>query len=170
MSNTDAINLPELILFEDYSGNWEKYIEAVYMVFKRDFVNVKPIFRGKRLALKRHPIFQDREYTFYHMTHEGKIEDDRTPDIRRCERIGWAKPTIENCDKWKLKVWPQIRNGKNRLCIWLEMGSGEPDYIMILDDRKDYILPWTAFVLNYEHEKRKKQKEYDEYIKSRSRP
>ena len=89
----------------------------------------------------------------------------RTPDIRRCERIRWAKPLIEQCDQWGLKVWEQIRKGETRICIWIEQ-TEEPDYIVILADRKTYVLLWTTFVLTREHEKKKKQSEYDAYIKA----
>lgn len=45
--------------------------------------------------MKVHPEFQDRAYTFYHMTHKGNVENERVPDLRRCERMPWAKPTVE---------------------------------------------------------------------------
>jgi hypothetical protein len=68
-----------------------------------------------------------------------------------------------------LKIWPQIRTGKggksNRLCIWLEL-EDEPDYIVIIDVRDKYKLLWTAFVPQYPHEKRKKQKEYEKWLKT----
>ncbi len=163
------IVLPELVLLEDYGGNYERFIQAVYAVFQRDFVKYKTKFRGEELRLKWHPIYQDKAYTFYHMTHKGEDEQNREPDFRRCERMPWAKPVIENCDAWNLKIWPQIRKGSNRLCIWLDLEE-EPDYVLILDVRKDYKLLWTAFVLEYEHEKRKKQKEYEEWLKTQKSP
>jgi len=166
------LELPELLLLTDYKGVFEDYIEAVYSVFKADFIDAKPSFRGQKLKLKKHPYVDGKEYTFYHLTHKGKIEHKRLPDLRRCERIGWAKPTIEQCDSWNLKVWPQKRTNKkgpaDRICIWLEL-EDDLDYVIILDVRENYILPWTAFVLEYNHEKRKKQKEYEEYIKNKGR-
>jgi hypothetical protein len=99
------------------------------------------------------------------MTHTGEDEQNREPDLRRCERIPWAKPVIENCDKWNLKVWEQVRKGANRICIWLEF-EDEPDYIVILDVRENYILPWTAYTIEYGNQKRKKQKEYEEWLKT----
>lgn len=163
------IVLPELILLENYGGDYKSFIQAVYMAFQRDFVQYKTKFRGEELRLKWHPIYQDKAYTFYHMTHKGDDEQNREPDLRRCERMPWARPVIENCDMWNLKIWPQIRKGSNRLCIWLDL-EDEPDYIIILDVRKDYKLLWTAFVVEYEHEKRKKQKEYEEWLKTQKSP
>jgi len=160
MSDSD---LPELIELEDYNGDWDSYIDAVYELFKRDYVDNSPHFRGTRLGIKRHPEIDNREYTFYHMTHTGNDEDNRKPDLRRCERIPWGKPTIENCDDWDLKVWEQKRNGEQRICIWLEMEDGL-DYVIILNKRRGYLLPWTAFVMKHKHQKKKKLKEYKKWL------
>ena len=164
----DQIKLPEIILLATFNGVFQEYFEGVYKIFKKDFVDDKPLFGKKPLKLKSHPFIDGKEYTFYHFTHSGDIEKERLPDLRRMERMGWAKPIIEECYNWKLKVWPQRRNGKDRLCIWLEI-KDDLDYIVILDVRANYILPWTAFVLEFEHQKRKKQNEYALYLKSKSR-
>jgi len=73
--------LPELILFEDYEGNWDNYLEAIYTIFWEDFVNSKPSFQGRKLALKKHPVIQGKEATFWHIISEGKQEEDRIPDL-----------------------------------------------------------------------------------------
>lgn len=163
------IQLPPIILLSSYGGDYEKYIAAVYTLFKKDFVDTKPVFRGTRLRLKYHSKYEGKDYTFYHMTHSGQNEQDRNPDLRRCERLPWAKPVIENSDQWQLKIWPQKRGSYNRLCIWLER-QDEPDYFVILDTRKNYFLLWTAFVAEHGHEKRKKQKEYEAYLKTQKPP
>ena len=113
---TNEIALPELICLNEFNGDYSDYIEAVYQIFKADFITSKAVFRGEDLRLKFHPIYQERAYTFYHVTHEGEEEGDRTPDLRRCERMPWARPSIQNVDKWDLKIWPQKRNGKDRIC------------------------------------------------------
>jgi len=158
-------NLPDLILLSDFNGNWHSYIEAVYQIFQNDFFEHKPRFRGTCLRLKRHPVQNGKEYTFYHITHAGHDEHNRVPDLRRCERIRWAKPSIENCDRWRLKVWPQKRRGEDRICIWLEV-ENDLDYCVILNWRKGYLLLWTAFTLEYVHEKKKKLKEYEAWLKT----
>ena len=103
------------------------------------------------------------------MTHKGEDEQNREPDLRRCERMPWAKPTIENCDLCNLKIWNQKRGNADRICIWLEV-LDEPDYIIIIDVRANYKLLWTAFVIEYPHEKRKKQKEYEAWLKTQKSP
>lgn len=158
--------LPPLLIQSEFAS-WSEYFDKVYETFVKDFVTSQPIFRGKKLRLKKHPYIDGKEYTFYHLINSGLKEDERLCDINRAERIRWPRPIIENCDSWSLKIWPQVRNGKNRLCIWLQL-TDEPDYVVILDVREDYMLPWTAFVLQYEHEKEKKQKEYDVYLKAKT--
>lgn len=159
----EDFDFPELIELNDFKGDIETYLEEVYKIFKGDFVDTKPIFRGRRLGLKRFPLVEDKEYTFYHMTHEGDIEHERTPDLRRMERIAWPKPMIDDSEHEYLKVWRNIRRGKggtkNRICILHE----EERYLVILDDRGDYILPWTAYLIKGNRSMQKKLKEYEIY-------
>lgn len=153
--------LPQIIELQEFGGNYDSYIDAVYEIFCNDFIKNKAHFGFHELKMKFNPIFQDRPYTFYHMTHEGEKEDERLPDLRRCERIGWAKPCIENVDAWNLRFWRQTRkNSGNRVCILLDV-TGDYDYFVVLEVRETYVLLWTAFVSTYSHETRKKLKEYE---------
>ena len=101
--------LPIIIELSEYGGNYSSYINAVYAIFHKDFIRHKTSFGSHELQMKFNPMYQERAYTFYHMTHEGKVESERTPDLRRCERIGWARPCIENVESWSLKFWRQNR-------------------------------------------------------------
>jgi hypothetical protein len=154
--------LPPLVLFSDYSGDWDPYLDAVYAFFRADFVDDKPFFQGRRLGLKRYPEARGKEATFWHMIQEGSIEDERTPDFRRCERIRWPRPIIENDTDVAIKVWRNKRKGEERICLWFEQDS----YLVILADRGKYILPWTAYPVEREPQRRKLQKEYEEYCRN----
>lgn len=151
--------LPPLVLFGAYGGDWDAYLTAIYAYFKQDFVDSKPTFDGRRLGLKRYPLTHGKEATFWHMIQEGRIESDRTPDFRRCERIRWPRPIIEHANEPIVKVWRNQRRGEKRVCVWLE----EEDYLVILADRGDYILPWTAYLVEQPHRKRKLLKEYEDH-------
>ncbi len=152
--------LPPLLPLESCQGDWTQYVEAVYAVFKRDFVDSKPTFQGRPLRLKRHPVEKGKEATFWHMTSEGNEEADRLPDLRRCERIAWARQLIERVPCAELRVWRQLRNNENRIAIAVEDFS----YIVILAERRDgnetYYLPWTAFWVEYEQRRKKYEKEW----------
>jgi hypothetical protein len=155
----DLIWLPNIVSFNDYNGDWDQYLEALYNFFKADFIDSKPNFRGQTLAVKRHPLSLGKEATFWHLISEGKDEENRLPDLRRCERIRWPKPIVENSNDNVIKFWKNRRNGETRICLWLE----KEDYIIILAERTGYTLFWTAYNVTYPHQRRKLQKEYDKY-------
>lgn len=133
----NELKLPHLILLEDYNGNFALYNDAVYAVFVNGFVRNRPEFHGKRLGLKKHPTINGKEYMYYHFTHSGNIETERIPDIRRMERIGYPKPIIDFSDSEKIKVWRNKRGVSERILLFHE----EEKYLVVLEDRKDYILP-----------------------------
>jgi hypothetical protein len=153
--------LPELVLFESYGGDWDLYLDALHAFFKADFIDNQPLFQGLRLRLKRYPLSKGKEATFWHFISEGNSEDDRLIDFRRCERIRWPRPTIEHADKPEIKMWENERRGEKRVCLWLE----SEEYLVVLALRNGYVLPWTAFLVTHPHEKRKRQKEYEEYLR-----
>ncbi|MCI0655401.1 MAG: hypothetical protein L0Y39_13165 [Methylococcaceae bacterium] len=157
--------LPPLVLFSDYDGNWQAYLDAIYECFKQDFIDNKPVFQGRRLGLKRHPMSYGKEATFWHMMPEGMEEEIRMPDLRRCERIRWPKPVIEHNDDPKVKYWVSVKHNEDRIHIWLE----EEDYVVVLADRKNFLLPWTAFLVTRDHTRRKLTKEHETYWKHRPR-
>jgi hypothetical protein len=80
-----------LVRLEDHGGDWQRYIDAVYAVFYGDFIASQPRFRGRPVVIGKQ-IIDGKERTFWHATSEGNIEVQRTPDLRRCERIGWIRP------------------------------------------------------------------------------
>ncbi|MGC1509863.1 hypothetical protein [Ketobacter sp.] len=166
--NGDSVAwLPPLILFADNGGDWDTYLESVYQVFVTDFVDDKPCYLGKRLGLKRHPVVEGKEATFWHMISEGVIEKDRIPDFRRMERICWPKPIIENTEEREdapvVKVWRNLRSkNDSRILLWVE----SEQYLVVLADRGKYILPWTAYQVTRGHQQRKLQKEYEKYWES----
>jgi hypothetical protein len=144
--------LPTLIYLNSHGGNWDRYLDAVYGVFCLCFIGTNLTFNGKRVGLKRHPVEKGKEATFWHLISDGKIEEDRVPDMRRCERIGWPRAIIDNCGDRCLKTWSELVNGKNqRIHIFCE----EAEYLFVLADRGEYVLPWTAFTVERPHQQRR---------------
>lgn len=153
--------LPELVLLEDWSGSWKRYLEALYSYFKEDFVENKPVFRGQKVTFKRHPILKGKEATFWHLISERKEKEEKI-DLRRCERIRWPRPIIENWDTNVIKFWKNTRKGEIRICLWLK----DQEYLVILAERKKYILLWTAYMVTRPHRKAKLEKEHENYWKN----
>lgn len=153
--------LPPLILLESYGGDWGAYFAEVYEGFRRDHVYHRPRFRGEELRLKRHPVIDGKEATFWHLISEGMGEADRLPDLRRCERILWPRQVIEHADDPVIKVWGNKRGTETRTLLWLE----EEDYLVVLAERSGYKLLWTAYLVPQEHRKAKLRKEYESFLR-----
>jgi len=160
MNSKNILKLPDLILFENYSGDWELYLDAIYSFFKKDFIESKPSYKGIKLGLKKYPMYKNKEATFWHFVSEGEMENERTPDLKRCERIRWPRPIIENPDSDNIKFWENKRGLKENICLCF----GEWEYLVVLRKGNNYLIPWTAYCSKYEHTKRKWEKEYNEYI------
>lgn len=159
------LELPELIELTQFGGNFSSYLEAVYAIFEKEFIHNRPVFRGQRLGLKKHPVTDGKEATFWHMTSEGEDENNRQPDLRRLERIKWPSFIINHNEHPYLKVWENTRGSKTNILILHEQES----YVVILRKGNGYLLPWTAYLIEHDWRKRKFIKEYETYIKSKER-
>lgn len=159
------LELPGLIELSQYGGNFDRYLEAVYEIFVEEFVRRKPKFRGFRLALKKYPVTDGKEATFWHITSEGEDEEHRTPDLRRLERIKCPSFIINNSEHPYLRVWENSRGTKTNVLIMHE----DESYVVILRKGNGYLLPWTAYVIEHNWRRKKFIKEYEEYIKSKER-
>lgn len=157
--------LPDLICLEDAGGDWNAYLELVYQAFVADFVRAKPRWPGKRVAMKRYPEYQGKSATFWHMISEGGIEDERLPDLRRCERIRWPRPIMEAFPDQepaqgdRIVWWRNQRGREQRIVLALVDFS----YVMIVSEREDFVLPWTAYNVEQTHRRNKLQREYEDY-------
>jgi hypothetical protein len=151
--------LPPLITLDDHDNDWNSYIKAVYEAFRNDFVVSRPTFGDQSMRLKRHPFSHNKEATFWHMVSSGTEEDSRVPDIRRCERIRWPRAIIEHYNDSEILAWRNERNQDKRILLFLQRER----YLVVLNVRKGYVMPWTAFIVEREHRVRKLLKEYEEY-------
>lgn len=165
MENDHYFELPQIIELVDYDGKFDRYLEATYALFKKDFIDNKPIYRGVRLILKHCQSSQEKDGTFWHMTSKGENEEKRIPDLRRLERIHWPAPMINHSEHPYLKVWENTRKDKTNILILHDFEN----YLVVLRKGKDYIMPWTAYPIDQPSHKRKLIKEYEDYIKSKER-
>lgn len=162
----DNLVIPGIIRLEDFNGNWENFENAVYKIFKKDFISTKPLFEGQKISLKIHPTNNFKEATYYHITHDGADEADRKPNLRRMERIGHPKPIIENNKHNSIKYWKTLRGNKTRILLLHE----EEQYLVVLEERPNYILFWTSYYIEYKNQLKRFLIEHDEYHKKQKSP
>lgn len=154
--------LPDLVLFEDFGGDWSKYVDVLYKFFEKDFILDKAYIQNIPVNLLKGKSYERKECAFWHIISEGSEEEKRQPDLRRCERIRWPRPIIEHSIDEKILVWENIRGSDIRTLLWFE----EFEYIVILIKRKRYFLLLTAYPVFEEHQKVKFKKDYIKYKKA----
>jgi hypothetical protein len=154
-----------------YDGNWEEFIECVYQVFKKDFMQTQPSYQGYIVTCDT-KIIDGKEVGFWHIVQREDYKlKERLPDLRRCCRISWPKPIIENNLDPALSVWCVYRKKpgsprQKRVLIWLE----ELDYLVVLAERKHVIVLVTAYCTDIESHKNKLRKERDAYYEMQKPP
>ena len=151
--------LPDLIRLADYGGNWRLFMDAVYAAFTHDFLIERTPFMGKPVNLKKHPIQNGYEATFWHFISAGEIEFQREPALERCERIRWPKAMMDNWSNGDIKIWRERRNGESRIHLFCEAAK----YLVVIADRGTYVLPWTAYPIEHENQVRKLIKRWREH-------
>lgn len=155
--------LPELIKLNDYQGNWPEYLEAIYNAFSQDFKVDGIKYTEKQVGFISRPFYQGKEFSFWHMITEGKVEEERIPDIKRCERIKWPKFIIEHSSYKKVKVWVASKKNKNKKRKKrIYFAVGDFDYLVVLDFKKDYFLFCTAYPV-FRHYRRTLRHDYNAY-------
>jgi hypothetical protein len=133
------MTLPALFLFD---GNWTVYVESLYSVYVQDIVNGNLTFKGLKISCQYRPATQDKHFGFWHVVSEGETEEDRIPDIRRCERIGWIAYLIAQVESNDhISWWENKRGGDTHVVIWHEAEN----FVVILAKRKDYYLLKSAY-------------------------
>jgi len=149
--------LPEPLSYADFNGDWDKFIEAVYQVFKRDFIESRPKCEGIRVV-HNGTIEDSKEKAFWHVTSVDTTEG-RVPDLRRSERIAWLRPIIENANDTIVKKWYEKRGGENRLHLWLE----ECDFLVVLVSKPRIRILVTSFYIDRDHTRRKLKKKWEQH-------
>ena len=138
--------MPPLIRLSDCDGNWNEFVEAVYAIFAEDFLASRPLLDGLPVSCRRDPIALGKEAGFWHCISEGRNEDERTPDLRRCERITWVRAVIENCADHRVQSWYVRKRRDERRYLWFD-----ELYLIALGVRPRYWQLITAFCTDREH-------------------
>lgn len=99
-------------------------------------------FQKDKLGLKKLPLRDGKEVTFYHIVSEGENENNRNLDLNRCARIKWSKAIIES-NYVGLRVWKNKRKHKKNIIIWLT----KADYVIIIRKNSNEKFLWTAYLI-----------------------
>ncbi len=132
---------PDLIPFKAFDGDWAAYETELHRIFIAEIARGGLIFRGERVNCRRLPEAAGRWASFWHLVQEGRVEDDRTPDLRRCERIRWVRWVIENAAKHaEIDMWQNTRGTEVNTLLWYR-----EEYLVVLGQRQGYLLLRTAY-------------------------
>ena len=82
-----------------------------------NLIDNQAYFKSLRVSIRKQPLYQEKHFSFWHVTSTGEKEEERIPDFRRCERIRWIRPIIENADDPAVKVWENQRRDGKRICL-----------------------------------------------------
>jgi DNA-binding transcriptional MerR regulator len=155
--------LPPIIPFKNYNNDWDTFLEDLYKIYLNDFYNI--VVKYKNLPVKTFTAldYNGKQQTFNHITTKGS--NHRLYNQLRCERIRWIKALIENdnCRKCNhFASWPEKEKNKIRILIWCR----KVDFLVVLEQRKDYYNLITAYKVIYD---KKRNELIKKYIKSRNR-
>lgn len=159
--------------YDDYDGDWERYCTDCYELYSRDFLASKPPWPidGKRFNIKRQPMVEGRCHTFWHIITEGDDEASRTPNFDRAARVTWARAILEEFARLypatsssRIVWWIEKRGGEDRIHIALADFS----YLVVVADRGEYVLLWTAFPIERDHQRRRRRLAFERYWAGKS--
>lgn len=152
--------LPGIIEREaDDANGWRMFEEEVYSQFEWDFVKSKPTLEGKPVYIELEKI-DGKEKSFWHVVTRDFLQNgDRVLEPIRAERIGWIRAMIESRNHPQIRTWDRVKNEKLRRYIWLF----EFDHLVVLGEGRTAWWLVTAFWVEFEHERRKLEKEWSEH-------
>lgn len=150
------MSAPPLIPFD---GNWPTYEAQLYAIFLAEIAQGALIFRGNRVSCRRLPETEGKWAAFWHLVQQGKVEEDRLPDLRRCERLRWVKYAIESWNTdGDIQWWENARGSETNVLLWYR-----EEYLVILSKRDGYWLLKSAYETDQPHRVRTLRAECDKF-------
>lgn len=159
--------LSPLLKLEDFGGDATAYLDSLFEVFTSSFITTPLMFRGRRVFYDGTD-FNGKPKAFDHITTEtNKETGERDLCLRRCERIGWIKDIIENCNDsavlvWEKEYYPQGKGAQKRTLLFLE----QENFLIVLNELKNGQMLVTAIYVDYPNKKRRHLADYQEYIRN----
>lgn len=155
--------LKPISCLEDFDGEVDTYLEHIFSLFKRDFIDSPILFKGKRVFYDKSDD-NGRPAAFVHITtEENKKTMEREICLRRCERISWVKAIIENYEEPQVLVWEKEQATSKRRAIRTYLFLEQENFLVILQELKHGHYMVTAIYVDIPHQKRKHLKEHKEF-------
>ena len=156
---------PDLLLFDDFGGNWESYEHELHRIFMGEIARAYLEFRGLKVGCRRILETAGRWASFWHLIQEGYVEEERTPDLRRCERLRWVRWVIENAVTHpEIDEWQNRRKNKINTLLWFR-----EEYLVVLAQRQRYWLLKTAYCTGQSLRVRQLRHERDQFKRTLGR-
>jgi hypothetical protein len=132
---------PDLLPFAAFGGDWSAYEAELHSIFIAEITRGGIEFDGVRVNCRRLPETGGKWASFWHLVQEGRVEDDRLPDLRRCERIRWVRWVIEKAaEHAEIDIWQNTRGAEVNTLLWFR-----EEYLVVLGQRQGYWLLRTAY-------------------------
>lgn len=129
---------PSLVFFEDFA-DWQTYEDAIYTIYLETVAHAGLSFCGSPVKVRYMPQTKRKGYGFWHLISEApdqcnRSEDDRIPDLRRCERVRWVAWCIQNADAGVagFSWWENERGRETHVVLWAE----QHDFAVVLAKRQ----------------------------------
>lgn len=158
--------MPELVVMGNYNNDWNKYLDALYIIYLEDFCNSPFLHKGLPLKTFTQLEYNMKQESFNHVTTKG--DNNRLYNEERCKKLRWIKPILAgDCAECPtFRCFPDLDWNKKwkRFIVWC-VGF---DFIVIVEQRKDCFFLITAYCLIYKDKKEQLEKKYQKYLKTKS--
>lgn len=124
-----------LPLIYEFHGDWTTYVEELYAIYLDDIVNNASLrFNALPIRTRFKPMTDGKGYGFWHIISDGDVEEDRVPDMRRCESLPWVSYCISTATKPPAPIsWWRNKRGSNTHIVILNEEEG---FVVVLAERK----------------------------------
>lgn len=145
------------------TGDWGTYLDSIYEIYLDEVIRNSLTFKGKLVRARHNPATQGKGFAFWHVISTGSNEEDRLPDLRRCERIRWIKWIIKKADQGTdgILIWTNERTLRRGTAVRTLIFCEAVDYLVILEERANTFMLVSAYPV-FARNKLKLKKEWQE--------
>lgn len=141
------MNVPELVRLGDYDAS--HYLDEVYKFFVDEVANARIEFLGLPITCPWHPPTDNKHFSFWHVVSSGGAgiaEEDRMPDMRRCEQIRWIAYVLQNAsDKNTVWCWEKSVKTSRGRSIHVMLYLHRERYLVVLRRKQNRLELVTAY-------------------------